>query len=57
MTNNLYNLLYRSTSTRTFFVTLPVWLQLVLHEDFSHISTAAQLHHISGILLEQQHLV
>jgi len=56
MKNNLSQLLFKSTSTRVYFITLPVWLQIMLHEDYSHIGTAAQLHHIAGILLQQQHL-
>ncbi len=56
MKNNLSQLLFKSTSTRVYFITLPVWLQVMLHEDYSHIGTAAQLHHIAEILIQQQYL-
>lgn len=56
MKNNLSTLLFKSTSTRVYFITLPVWLQIILHENHSYINTAAQLHHIAGILLQQKNL-
>lgn len=33
MYNNSSALLFGSTSTRTYFISLPVWLQLLLHEQ------------------------
>ncbi len=57
MKNNLSNLLFKSTSTRLYFITLPVWLQIILHENHSYINTAAQLHHVAGILLQQKNLI
>lgn len=56
MKNNLSKLLFKSTSTRRYFITLPVWLQIILHENHSYIDTAAQLHHVAGILLQQKNL-
>ena len=57
MENNLSKLLFKSTSTRRYFITLPVWLQLILHENHSYIGTAAQLHQVAGILLQQKALI
>lgn len=41
---NLQDLLSHSTTTRQYFLTLPVSLQLVLHKYNSYIHTAADLH-------------
>lgn len=57
MYNNLSALLFGSTSTRTYFVSLPVWLQILLHEEHNYISTAEQLHRIADILQKQKHLL
>lgn len=56
MYKDLPALLSGSASTRTYFVSLPVWLQNLLHEEHTYICTAAQLHLIAGIL-EKQELV
>lgn len=53
MAQNLVELLNTSSSTRSFFVSLPIWLQVLLHEQHSYIRTAAQLHIISDILQKQ----
>ncbi len=53
MINDLSCLLSRSSSTRSYFVSLPVAVQVVLHRDYSYISTAAQLHDTAGILLRK----
>ncbi len=56
MYNNLSDLLLKSSSTNAYFVSLPVWLQLLLHKDHSYIRTAAQLHHVAYILQKQKSL-
>lgn len=56
MYQNLSALLMGSTSTRTYFVSLPVWLQIQLHEKHNTIRTAAQLHHVADILLKQKNI-
>lgn len=53
MAQNLVELLNQSSSTRCYFVSLPVKLQVILHEQHSYIRTAAQLHLISDILQKQ----
>lgn len=53
MINDLSCLLSRSSSTRSYFVSLPVAVQVVLHRDYSYIRTAAQLHDTAGILLRK----
>lgn len=53
MAENLSQLLTISSSTRRYFISLPVWLQLMLHKDYSQIRTAAQLHLTADILLKQ----
>lgn len=42
--NNLQDLLSHSSSTRRYFLSLPVPLQLALHEYNDYICTAADLH-------------
>lgn len=42
--NNLQDLILHSSSTRQYFLSLPVSLQLTLHEYNNHIHTAADLH-------------
>ena len=56
MAQNLADLLNKSSSTRSYFVSLPVWLQVLLHEQHSYIHTAAELHLISDILQKQSAL-
>lgn len=41
---NLQELIAHSSSSRSFFLSLPVALQLLLHEHSSAIHTAADLH-------------
>ncbi|MFQ9516608.1 MAG: hypothetical protein ACLRZ9_12395 [Eubacterium sp.] len=53
MAENLMELLKNSSSTRNYFVSLPVQLQVMLHEQHSYIRTSAQLHLISDILQKQ----
>ena len=47
---NLENLLAGSSSARRYFLSLPVSLQLRLHENSSAIQTAASLRRIAPIL-------
>lgn len=53
MYDDLNALLLGSSSTRAYFISLPVWLQMLLHEKYNHIRTALQLHNIADILLKQ----
>ncbi len=57
MAQNLSELLSISSSTRSYFVSLPVWLQLLLHKEHSNIRTSAQLHFTADILIKQEHLL
>lgn len=57
MYNDLSTLLCGSSSTRAYFISLPVWLQVVLHQKHNYIRTAAELHRIADILLKQQCLL
>lgn len=41
---NLQDLILHSSTTRQYFLSLPVPLQLALHEQNSYIRTAADLH-------------
>lgn len=50
---NLENLLAGSSSARRYFLSLPVSLQLRLHENSSAIQTAAFLRRIAPILEHQ----
>lgn len=50
---NLENLLAGSSSARRYFLSLPVSLQLRLHENSSTIQTAASLRRIAPILEHQ----
>lgn len=42
--NNLQDLIQGSTSTRAYFLSLPVAVQIVLHEQNDYIHTAEELH-------------
>lgn len=42
--NNLQELIWGSTSTRAYFLSLPVAVQIVLHEQNNYIHTAEELH-------------
>ncbi len=41
---NLQDLILHSSTTRQYFLSLPVSLQLALHEQNAYIRTAADLH-------------
>lgn len=56
MTKNLNELLAKSSSTRSYFVSLPVWLQIQLHNKNDYIHNAEQLHIIADILSKQKNL-
>jgi len=51
---NLSELLACSSSTRKYFVTLPVWLQMELHNHYNDIKTADRLHIVAEILKAQE---
>ena len=51
--DNLSELLSVSSSTRDYFVHLPVWLQMELHNHHEYIATAERLHRVAGILEDQ----
>lgn len=55
--NDLQALIQSSTSTRNYFLSLPVAVQIVLHEQNDHIHTAEELHtHAENIIKYQMHL-
>lgn len=41
--NSLHHMISRSSSSRTFFLSLPVRVQMALHKDNRHIRTQLQL--------------
>lgn len=43
---NLNQLIQRSSSTRNYFLSLPVKTQIELHEHNEYIHTAEELHHL-----------
>lgn len=47
---NLIDLLQNSSSTRKYFLSLPVYLQMELHEKGEYIHTAAELHHYRELM-------
>ena len=48
--NNLQDLIYNSSSSRKYFLSLPVSMQLSLHENNDYIHTNAGLHaHVEAI--------
>lgn len=54
---NLQTLLSGSGSSRQFFLSLPVPLQLALHEHSDLIHTAAQLHRYADTLPRYRHAI
>lgn len=56
MSKNLTELLMKSSSTRSYFVSLPIWLQLLLHKEHEYIHNASQLHLTADILIKQNKL-
>lgn len=48
--NSLHHLINRSSSSRAFFLSLPVEVQMVLHKDNFHIHTQLQLRHKAEIV-------
>lgn len=54
---NLHDLISRSASTRDYFLSLPVSVQLALHEHNDYIHTAAQLHNKAYAAEKYNHAV
>lgn len=52
---NLHDLIFRSSSSRRYFLSLPVEMQMSLHEHNDCIHTAAQLHERAGALERYHH--
>lgn len=52
--NNLQDLILHSSSTRQYFLSLPVSLQLTLHEYNHHIHTAADLHFLVNFIQKNE---
>ncbi len=48
--NSLHHLLNRSSSSRAFFLSLPVETQMILHKENFHIHTQLQLRHKAEIV-------
>ena len=48
--DNLHDLLMASSSTRQYFLSLPVKLQLSLHQHNDYIHTAQELHLKAGMM-------
>lgn len=55
--NNLQDLISHSSSSRRYFLSLPVSLQLVLHEQGDYICTATDLHLRTDMLEKYNHAV
>lgn len=53
---NLHQLLQNSSSTRQYFLSLPVTTQLALHQHNEHIHTASELRHYQSALASCQRL-
>lgn len=54
---NLQDLISHSSSTRQYFLSLPVSLQLALHEYNSNIHTAADLHLQADIIRKYKQIL
>lgn len=52
--SDLHDLISHSRSTRRYFLSLPVSLQLALHEQNIYIHTAADLHLRADLLKRQR---
>lgn len=52
--NDLQDLISHSSSTRQYFLSLPVALQSALHEHNAYIHTAADLHLRADMLQKQK---
>ncbi len=53
---NLSELLSRSSSTRKYFISLPVMMQMLLHKEHNDINTAAKLRWTVDVLKSQEFL-
>lgn len=47
---NLNHLVHKSSSTRRYFLSLPIETQIELHEHNDYIHTAAELHRLADAL-------
>lgn len=54
---DLQDLILHSSSTRKYFTSLPVPLQIALHEQNDYIFTAAQLHLRADLIQKYNHAV
>lgn len=48
--DNLHDLIYNSSSTRKYFLSLPVEMQMSLHKHNDYIHTAQELHYMVGVI-------
>ncbi len=48
--DTLHDLINSSSSTRRYFLSLPVEMQMSLHEHNTYIHTAEELHHTVGVI-------
>lgn len=55
--NDLQELINHSSSSRRYFLSLPVAMQLSLHEQNAYIHTSAELHLRADMLEKYQHAV
>lgn len=53
---NLAELIRESNSTRKYFLSQPVWLQIELHNFNEYIHSAQQLHYSVDILIQQRNM-
>lgn len=51
---DLHDLISHSSTTRQYFLSLPVPLQLALHEYNTYIHTAADLHYCADIVQQYE---
>lgn len=54
---NLKQLIQQSASSRSFFLSLPVNMQMKLHEHNDYIHTAEELHRHADAILKYERLV
>ena len=48
--DNLHDLIYNSSSTRKYFLSLPVEMQMSLHKHSDYIHTSHELHQMVGVI-------
>ena len=54
---NLHEMLYRSNSSRNYFLSLPVSVQMELHKHNDYINTAEELHKRADEIKKYNHAV